>query len=125
MLSSRFTGEGIASILKLAYHLKAPGSRFRSFIFNPDRCLEWIADEKYDAYWNNIISVNSDMITETENDVTREAAVYSYIAVSLFRLFVMPVSDYLSSWCKIVKKFSVFYKEPMTVTLPVPTESAY
>nr|KAJ0200126.1 hypothetical protein LSAT_V11C600319590 [Lactuca sativa] len=122
MLSSGFSleAERCASIFVLAYHLKAPGSRFRSFIFNSDESLQVTSDQQYNSDPSEMLKAASHVIAAT-GDPTREAAVYSYIAASLFRLFTKPASHYVQTWSRFLNGFSKFYGEPMRVILPVPT----
>ncbi|GJV11913.1 E-beta-farnesene synthase [Tanacetum coccineum] len=68
--------------------------------------------------------IRNHVALEETGDPTREAAVYSYIAASLLRLFTKPASNYVSSWSSILKSFSKFYDEPMNVALPTPIELA-
>lgn len=125
MLSSGFSleAERCASIFVLAYHLKAPGSRFRSFIFNSDESLQVTSDQQYNNDPSEMVKAESHVIAAT-SDPTREAAVYSYVAASLFRLFTKPASYYIKTWSHVLNGFSKFYAEPMRVMLPVPTEAA-
>ncbi|KAI3791234.1 hypothetical protein L2E82_04931 [Cichorium intybus] len=95
MLSSGFTGEGAAAIFVLAYHLKAPGSRFRAFMFNSDESLQVTTDERYSDHWDK---TNATSVIAAIGDPTREAAVYSYVAATLFRLFTKPASYYVNTW---------------------------
>ncbi|KAL4591253.1 hypothetical protein LXL04_004211 [Taraxacum kok-saghyz] len=120
MLSSAFSSEGFATIFTLAYHLKAPGCRFRAFIFNSDESLQvtTTTDQRYSDYSKEVNVRNE--IAATSNP-TREAAVYSYVAASLFWLFSKPASYYVKTWSHVLNGFTTFYTEPMAVILPVPT----
>ncbi|GJX12970.1 coat protein, partial [Tanacetum coccineum] len=57
-------------------------------------------------------------------DVTREAALYTYIAASLFRLFTKPASNSVRSWFSIINGFWRFYGDTFNVRVPVPNEEA-
>lgn len=121
MVSSGFTGEGAAAIFVLAYHLKAPGSRFRAFIFNSDESLQVTTDQRYSDHSDKIKATS---VIAATGDPTTEAAVYSYVAATLFRLFTKPASYYVKTWSHVLNGFSNSYGEPMKVILPVPTEAA-
>nr|GEX49516.1 hypothetical protein [Tanacetum cinerariifolium] len=121
MLSKGFDAQGVANIFVLAYHLKAPGTGFGSYIFNPDQNLPVTKGTPVGDFKDIFdYGMRKHVALEATGDPTREAAVYSYIAASLLRLFTKPTSNYVSSWASIVKSFSKFYDEPMNVALPNP-----
>ncbi|GJV93749.1 hypothetical protein Tco_1541562 [Tanacetum coccineum] len=109
MLSLGFDAQGVANIVVLAYHLKAPGTNFGSYIFNPDQNLPVTkgtpVNEFKDIFYYGI---RNHVVLEATGDPTREAVVYSYIAASLLRLFTKPASNYRNlneSFIKDLKKF--------------------
>ncbi|GKE15159.1 coat protein [Tanacetum coccineum] len=125
MLSSGFSGQGIAAVFVVAYHLESPGTNFRNYVFHSIETLEMIQDKPFNEFHDMVNSVcgHYEMIRPS-GDVTREAALYTYIAASLFRLFTKPASNYVRSWFSIINGFWRFYGDTFNVRVPVPNEDA-
>lgn len=58
------------------------------------------------------------------DDVENEAAIYSYVATSMLRLFTKSPANYVRAWNHIKGGFQKFYGREMEVQLPSPNEAA-
>nr|GFA31700.1 hypothetical protein [Tanacetum cinerariifolium] len=115
MLSSGFDAQGIANIFVLAYHLKAPGTSFVSYIYNPDESLP-VTEGKPVRDLKDVFDfgIRNRVALEETGDPTREAALYSCIVASLLRLFTKPASNYVALE-KIDSRFAFGEAEKVTL----------
>ena len=117
MVSTDFSQQGAAAILVLAYHLRSPGTDYKHYVFTDGDRYTTISDKKYDDFSDEVMTAivqgpaKPISMASPINDSAKakEAALYSYIAASMLRLFAKPAASYVKAWNRIIEGFPKSY----------------
>ncbi|DAF42365.1 N [Melampyrum roseum virus 1] len=125
MIATGFTRSGAAHLFTLAYNLMAPTGEYTEKIFSGATALESPGDKKANEFTENpMVSVGVYEPLTGGGQPEIESAVYSYIAMSLMRLFTKSPDNYVSAWTRIIEGYQKFHNDTISFNLPTPTNTA-